>query len=187
MRVITVSLVLAVSYGCESSQSAPFTPFAPTTPQLSPNAPRPSPTPVNVQYWRLTRTLAEVAGRICAAWNDPEVGRSSNWILEIRRSNTDIMMMYEGDPTDPVERKGSVIGDAFDVNFSRRTYQPCGGSRLDYQFQSRVVGRFIADGQEISARETWSYRTDSGEERVLHYDWSAQLWLDYGQPQINGE
>ena len=180
--MIAVLLALAVPYGCESSQSAPFAPFAPTPPQLSPTAPRPSPTPVNLQYWHLTRTLADFTGRICAAWNDPEVGRSSNWILQIRRSNDDVLMAYDSDP-DARQLEGTVMGDAFDVSLTERSYQPCGGSRLDYDIQSRVVGRFMSDAKEITARETWSYRLDSGEERVLQFDWSAQLWLDYGKPQ----
>jgi hypothetical protein len=184
MRVIAVLLVLAVSYGCENAQSTPFTPFAPSTP-FAPTSPRPSPTPVpHLQYWHLTRTVADVTGSaICGGWPaNLEVGRSSNWILETRRSTDDILMMYEND-IDPVGLKGTVIGDAFDVSATRDTYLPCNGGRRDFQYQSRIVGRFNSDGKGITARETVSYRVDSSEVGVLHHDWSAQLWLDYPPPR----
>jgi hypothetical protein len=166
--LLTLSLVLSVvSYGCDNSRSTPLAPTPPPAPGLS--IP-PSP------YWNLTTTLVDVTGRsVCPHW-PLEIGRSAEWLLDVRRTNNALTLVYDvrNIPTDHLELVGRLNGDAFEASMAYPGYQPCGGSQLVYDFESRVSGQFSADGTRISARETWSYRVASGDALVMSFDWNAR-------------
>ena len=170
-----VQLVLlwgVFAYGCESGRP----PLAPTP--IGPTAaasPTPFPPPAN-PYWLLTTTLTQTTGQhVCPHWQ-PVVGRSVDWLMEVRRSGNTLTLVYDvrNVPTDHLELVGTINNDAFEAGASYTGYMPCGGPRLDYLFESRVAGRFSSDGTRISARETWSYRVASGDAFVYYFDWSAR-------------
>jgi hypothetical protein len=166
LRVLVLLSVMlaAVSYACEANRSTPLAPTPPVSPMPQP--------PVS-SYWNLTSTLTDVTGRsVCPHWSH-QIGTSANWTLDVRRSTNALTLVY-GDPLDALPLIGTINGDAFEASVTYASYQPCGGSRLNYQFESRVVGQFSPDGNGISARESWSYRVESGEALVMHFDWNAR-------------
>jgi hypothetical protein len=95
-----------------------------------------------------------------------------DWVLDVRRSATEVRLLYDvrNFPTDHIELVGVQDGDAFTATASFPGAQPCTGR---YVFDSRVAGQFSADGNTITAKETWTYRLDSGDAIVVAFDWSA--------------
>ncbi len=164
--------LLLLSTACRADSVLPTAPTAASADSSSTPVP-PSP---GHAYWLLTSTLTDVTGRhVCSHWPF-EIGRSVTWLLDVRRSGNAVTLVYDvrNIPTDHLELVGTLSGDRFEATGAYAGYQPCGGSRLDYDFESRVAGQFSSDGTRISARETWSYRVASGEAFVFHFDWSAQ-------------
>ena len=131
--------------------------------------------PVSDGYWNLTTTLTSVTGAAICFDRRSAVGTSIDWLLDVRRAGTAVTLLYDvrNFPTDHIELVGSIEEDAFTASTSWPGYQPCGGARVDYQFESRVEGRFSTDGHAITARETWTYRLNTSEAVVLSFDWTA--------------
>lgn len=131
-----------------------------------------APTPAGLTIWDLTATLTSVTGPPICFDQRSALGTSTNRFLHVTRSGTAIRLSYGND--EPTELVGSTAGDAFNAaSTSFPGYQPCGDTRVDYQFESRVAGQFSADGNAISAKETWTYRLTSGETVALSFDWMA--------------
>jgi hypothetical protein len=172
MRRITVAFVLAATSwlaGCDSGPSTPVSPSAYLTGVAST-------TPVPSGFWQLTTTLTSVAGpRICFDGRSA-LGRVTDAVLDVRRDGEAITLVYDlrNYPTDHLELVGTVTGDRFEATTTWPGYQPCGGARVDYEFESYVTGRISDDGSAIVASERWTYRLGADLEVVLWFSWEAQ-------------
>jgi hypothetical protein len=152
--------------GCDASAVRP----------AGPTLTRPTPTPsepgTGETYWSLTTTLTAVTGaNTCSDWR-PAIGTATSWLLTVRRSaGGAIWLQY--DDNNPVS--GTTDGASFTASATSPGFQPCGGVPADYQFESRVTGTFSADGNAVTAQETWTYRFASGDAIVFRLDWAATL------------
>jgi hypothetical protein len=165
-RYGALAVLLVLSIACADAA-------LPTAPTATSSTPTPSPSNA---YWTLTTTLTDVTGRhVCPHWPF-EIGKSVGWLLDVKRSGNAVTLVYDvrNIPTDHLELVGTLSGNNFEASSAYPGYQPCGGVRFDYDFESRVAGQFSADGNRITARETWSYRAASGDAFVFHFDWSAR-------------
>jgi hypothetical protein len=156
-----LALAFLLTAGCGAGS-----PVAPVPAASTPSVPVASPAPL----WGLRTTVTSVTGPSC--FSALQVGRSVDWVLDVRRSGTEVRLLYDvrNFPTDHIELVGVQDGDAFTASTSFRGAQPCTGT---YVFDSRVAGQFSADGNTITATETWTYRLDSGDAIVVAFDWSA--------------
>ncbi len=173
--VLLTSLLLALSAsGCDRPRLT--SPLLPTSSTPIPQTALPTPVrPIPRGYWVLTATLTDVTGRhVCPHWA-PEIGHSAEYALDVRRSDSVVTLVYDvRDRIDYLELAGTVSGESFEARTTHAGFLPCGGSRLDYEFESLVSGRFSSDGAQITARETWSYRVPSGDAFVYYFDWIAR-------------
>lgn len=169
MRLLTSAIALLsalLAGGCGSDAASPLTPSSTVRP----------PGVAVSDGWKLTTTLTSVTGPAICFDRRTAVGTSIDWLLEVRRAGAALTLLYDvrNYPIDHIELVGTIEGDAFTASTSWPGYQPCDGARVNYQFESRVAGRFSTDGRAITAKETWTYRLDSGEAVVLSFDWGAE-------------
>ena len=170
-RLILVSALAAncVSAGCDSRAATPFSPSSvpSSAAAVAPPAGR---------YWLLTTTLTSVAGASVCFDRRGSLGARSDALLDVRRDGESITLLYDvrNYPTDHLELVGTVDGDRFEATTSRPGYQPCGGARVDYEFESYVTGQISEDGRSITASERWTYRLASDQSVVLWFAWEAQ-------------
>jgi hypothetical protein len=169
VRILLTLPFVFILCGCGNNRAAPVTPI--------PSAPTPVPAPPSTltssEYWILTTTLTDVTGRsVCPAW-PIQIGRQVEWLMDVRRGANEVTLLYDvrNFPTDHLALVGTLNGENFEAATAYSSYMPCGGTRLDYDFESRVVGKFSPDGTGMTARETWSYRVPSGDAFVYYFDW----------------
>ena len=169
MRRMTLASVLAAASWVGGCDSGPSTPVSPSS-YLSPTTPVPS------GYWQLTTTLTSVAGPPICFDGRAAIGRAMNAVLDVQRDGEAIALSYDvrNNPIHQLELVGTVTGDRFEATTSWHGYQPCGGARVDYEFESYVTGQISDDGSTIVASERWTYSLDDDGEVVLWFTWEAQ-------------
>jgi hypothetical protein len=172
MRRIILASVLAAAPWLAGCDSGPATPVGPSPYRTG----KASALPVPSGYWQLTTTLTSVAGPPVCFDGRGALGRTSNAVLDVRRDGEAITLLYDvgNYPTDHLELVGTVTGDRFEAMTSWPGFQPCGGARVDYEFESYVSGQISDDGAVILASERWTYRLDSDLEVVLWFSWEAR-------------
>jgi hypothetical protein len=165
MRSSTLTFALGValmSGGCGNEEWQAPTPI-------------PSPSEVPAEIWDLTATLRAVTGPDCLTGSQV-LGSSSDWLLEVRRDGSAIgFLVFYGPDDDLLELVGSLQGEEFTANSTMgpRGALLCDDVSVPYVFESHVAGEFSADGRELTARETWTYRLDGLDPLVLSFDWTA--------------
>jgi hypothetical protein len=162
--VLVLALCLSVS-ACQDTLSGP-------PPGPVPVDPDPTPRPTT-EGWALKTTLLSVTGPDLCSWSS-SVGRSADWSLLVKRADSEVAFLY-GVPTDEVLYAGSLFSNEFSASStgSVASASSCGGRRVEYVADSRVSGRFAADGRTLTGSEVWSYRFTSGETVELRFGWSA--------------
>jgi len=166
---LTIALCAAfLSGGCGTDE-----PLQAPTPLLPTPTPLPTPSIVPAEMWDLTATLRAVTGPACLIQNPP-LGRSINWPLQIWRNGSAITLLY-GDPFDNYRMEGSVDGKAFTAAGPLTPGPPhlCDNLEVGSQFQLQVVGQFAAHGSELSARYTTTDQFDTLKPLVYSWDWRA--------------
>ena len=173
MRRVILASLLAAAWGAAGCNSQPTTPFGPSSlvPSGSGRA-----TPATGGYWLLTATLTSVAGPPVCFLGRVAVGTRLDRLLDVQLNGEGITLLYDvrDYPIDQLELVGAVHGDRFEAATSWLGYQPCGGVRVDYEFDSYVTGALAEDGRTILASERWTYRLNSGEVVVLWFAWEAE-------------
>jgi hypothetical protein len=163
---LTIALCMAfLSAGCGTDAQLQAPTALPTAP-IALNAP--------AEFWDLTTTLGAVTGPDCLTGGQTP-GSSNDWLLEVRRNGSAIMLLY-GNWDDPIQLQGSIDGNAFtaaSIVMPPAGSLLCDATGIRYDFQSQVAGHFVADDRELSARETWTYRSGTLEPLVLTFDWKA--------------
>jgi hypothetical protein len=172
MRRVIAASVLAALWGTTGCDSAPATPFSPSL--LSP-AGLNGAAPASPLWWLRTTLTSEAGPPTCFDFRGA-VGRSIDALLDVRRDGEAITLTYDvrSHPADRLELVGNVQGDRFEASTSSHGYQPCGGERVDYEFESYVTGQISEDGRSIVASARWTYRLDQAREIVLWFAWEAE-------------
>jgi hypothetical protein len=180
-RAIAASVLAAVcGAGCDSAPATPFSPSLVGPAGLSGAAPA-SP------LWRLKTTLTSVAGPPTCFDFRGAVGRSIDAVLDVRLEGEAITLTYDlgSYPNHHFELVGELHGDRFEASTSWHGHQPCGGRRVDYEFESQVTGQLSDDGRSIVASERWTYRFDQEGDIVLWFAWEAERASPRGAGQDN--
>lgn len=148
--------------GCnDSSPTEPKLVVVPT--------PTPQPTPVAAQgTWSLTSTVTAASGSFCIFL--PSVGQSFHTTFTIQR-NGDLVTFVMPDPIDweqyTVAQSGLSFASAPLVADSGM------GMCARYRQTEGLTGAFSADGNQVTASESWSFALDSGETVTRTFSWSA--------------
>lgn len=162
-RIVLFAALVTVACGADApTLPAPAGPPTSVGPAAAPEG-----------HWNVTTTRTSVTGpaaAICIV--DPRVGRSTSVGMDVSRSANTLTLLYDTG-NDDVTLKGATDGEAFTAGASFPSYLPCGGARVDYQFEFHVAGQFSPDGNAITAKATWTYRLPSGDAVVLSFDWVA--------------
>jgi hypothetical protein len=106
------------------------------------------------------------------------VGLTLDNVIDVRRAEVMRLFVY-WDPTDGIEYSGTLFERDFSLagSFNRGQAFSLGcasGGQVEVILSGRVIGRFSADGQSMSAEEVLSYLiVRTGEQVDVRYRWTA--------------
>lgn len=148
-------------HGCTDS--------SPTEPNSSSSMPsNPTPAPVAAGTWNLTATVSAASGSFCI--HLPAVGSTSQTTFTLSK-NGDSLSFLMADPFDWEPYTAKLAG----LNFTASAAVDSGmGMCSQYRQVQSLTGNFSADGNQLTATETWTFTLDTGEMVTRTFTWSAR-------------
>jgi len=160
--VLGASLAAVFVVGCNDS--------SPTEPKLvvvpTPTA-QPTPTALSGD-WSLTETVTAATGSFCIFL--PSVGQSFHTTFTVQRSGSQATFVMP-DPIDWDQYTVALSGLSFASG--PLVWNSGSGMCANYRETNSLTGAFSADGNQITAIESWSLTLDSGETVTRTFSWSA--------------
>jgi len=160
--LMVMTTALAVLVGCNDS--------SPTEPKLTAvSTPTAQPTPAAVQgSWNLTDTVSAASGGFCI-WL-PSVGQSFHTTFTVQRNGNQATFVMP-DPIDWEQYTVALSGLTFAS--SQVSYDSGNGMCANYRTTVSLTGAFSADGNQMTATESWSFTLDDGAIVTRTFSWSA--------------